>query len=382
MLDVTKDKIREAAEQKRREYEKQEREKDEQLRQLQVEANSKRAELLGYRFGYIRGQRYFANLDIRDIRQEGVRIGLFGPAGSGKSSFIVTCERALRPYLCKGTAGIQDAGGEGTIILEECLKELGSDFCLVDTRGFFRHDADEFTALTNIVYGRIEPGQHITFDRRVDNVGSEAYFSKWLHAIIIVLSATDPRLQDGHTHRNNLNVVREFMRPRGIAPITVITHHDKIGKGEERDILTKASTATGSSRDHTFFVTNYHEDKKDRDYNTEIEAMKVMKSALNVAERFVRIHKQQEVYKEVDKARSSQRGTEAVEDFFRRLSAKRHIPFGRFQPIIDVLKREDITTSQSLCDNWRDVQYTVSMSDPMKDYIDEELSSTLQNLHL
>ncbi|CAH1268143.1 Hypp3836 [Branchiostoma lanceolatum] len=383
--DVTKDKIKEAAEKKRREYEKQEREKDERLRQLQEEADTKRIKLLEYSFGGVHGARYFAKVDISDMEGGGLRVGLFGPTGSGKSSFINTCERALEPGLRKGTADIQTGGGEGTIALQEFLDHLDNDFRLVDTRGFFQHGADEFAALTNIVFGRIKPGQEIKFETQADDKDSEEYFPNWLHAIIIVLSADDPRLQDGNTHKNNLNMVREFMRPRGIAAITVITHHDRIDESQEEDILNKASAATGSARDHTFFVTNYHVDKKDRDYNTDIEAMKVMRSALNVAERYVKIHKQQEHYKMEAKAKKNPLVTgpqETVEDFFRRLSTKEHIPLERVQPIIDKLKKEDITTSKSLSDNWAEIQGELSLSERMKGYIDKELADTFKGVNL
>ncbi|XP_066287413.1 polyunsaturated fatty acid 5-lipoxygenase-like isoform X3 [Branchiostoma lanceolatum] len=379
--DVTKDKIKEAAEKKRRQYEKQEREKDERLRQLQEEADTKRVKLLDYRFGDVHGSRYFAKVDISDMKEGGLRIGLFGPTGSGKSSFINTCERALEPGLRKGTADIQTGGGEGTIALQEFLDHLDNDFRLVDTRGFFQHGAEEFTALTNIVFGRIKPGQEIKFETQADDKDSEEYFPNWLHAIIIVLSADDPRLQDGNTHRGNLNIVREFMRPRGIAPITVITHHDRIDESQEEDILAKASAATGSARDHTFFVTNYHVDKKERDYSTDIEAMKVMRSALNVAERYVKIHKQQEHYKREDEAKKNQPVTgpkETVEDFFRRLSTKKHIPLDRVQPTITKLKKEDITTSKSLSDNWAEIRGELSLSERMKGYIDKELADAFK----
>ncbi|XP_078684618.1 uncharacterized protein LOC144918053 [Branchiostoma floridae x Branchiostoma belcheri] len=300
---VTEDKTREAKERKKREQKRQEREEEERLKQLQDEANRKRQELLNYRFGDIHGQQYFtqtfAGLDVRDMQEGGLRIGLFGPTGSGKSSFINTCERALKPGLRRGTADIQTAHAEGTVVLQEFLDDLDNDFCLVDTRGLFRHDIGEFSALADIVYGRIRPGQEVTFETPADKEDSEEWFPNWLHAIIIVLSAADPRLQDGNTHRNNLKIVRDFMRRR---VVTVITHHDRIDRSQEDDILAKASAATGSSRDRTFFVANYHIDKTKTDYHTEMEAMEAMKSALHVAERYVVMHKLQEQLEKYDEA--------------------------------------------------------------------------------
>ncbi|XP_035681608.1 uncharacterized protein LOC118419353 [Branchiostoma floridae] len=309
--DVTQDKVREAKERQIQKQERQKKEKEERCKRLKQDRNKKRQELRNYRFGNIHGQHYFAGLDIRDMQEGGLRIGLFGPAGSGKSSFINTCERAMKQGLRRGNADIQTAYGEGTIVLQEYLDDIDNDFCLVDTRGFFQHNIDELTALADIVHGRIRPGQEVKFGRSADKEEIEEYFPNWLHAIIIVLSATDPRLQDGHTHRNNLKIVRDFMRRR---VVTVITHHDRIHESQEEDILAKASAATGSALDHIVFVANYHIDKKETDYNTEMGALEVMKSALHVAERYVKMHKLQELADREDETIGDNAETACGED--------------------------------------------------------------------
>ncbi|XP_078701709.1 uncharacterized protein LOC144927845 [Branchiostoma floridae x Branchiostoma belcheri] len=75
--------LKEKAKEKRQEDE--ELETDEDLRELQQEADEKRKKLLGYRFGDFHGN---AKVDKRGMVEGGLRIGLFGPPGSGKGSFI------------------------------------------------------------------------------------------------------------------------------------------------------------------------------------------------------------------------------------------------------------------------------------------------------
>ena len=87
----------------------------------------------------------------------------------------------------------------------------------------------------------------------------------------------------------------------GIAPITVITHSDKLKtEDQEKDAFDEASAATGSSPSHTFFMWNYTKENKKR--NPEIERMTfdILHYALMTAERAVKIMKQQEKNKKED----------------------------------------------------------------------------------
>ena len=91
------------------------------------------------------------------------------------------------------------------------------------------------------------------------------------------------------------------MFSKGIAPITVVTHRDTL-KTEEmcKDALDEASAATGSSISHTFFVTNYTKDNKDRNPEIEKMAFDILHYALMTAERAVKIMKQKEKNKQED----------------------------------------------------------------------------------
>lgn len=92
-----------------------------------------------------------------------------------------------------------------------------------------------------------------------------------------------------------------FPFPKGIAPITVVTHRDTLDTEEEcKDALEEASAATGSSVSHTFFVTNYTKDNKDRNPEIEKMAFDILHYALMTAERAVKIMKQKEKNKQED----------------------------------------------------------------------------------
>ena len=92
-----------------------------------------------------------------------------------------------------------------------------------------------------------------------------------------------------------------FRFSKGIAPITVVTHRDKLEDEEAcKDALDEASAATGSSTSHTFFVWNYTKENKERKPEIEKMAFDILHYALMTAERAVKIMKQKEKNKQED----------------------------------------------------------------------------------
>ena len=83
----------------------------------------------------------------------------------------------------------------------------------------------------------------------------------------------------------------------GHSPVTVITYEDKVKSQQDHDdAFEKASAATGSPRDRTFFITNYTHDNKEYSMTTEKSALDILDTVLYSAERFVKIQKSRNFY--------------------------------------------------------------------------------------
>ena len=204
--------------QRQREVEQEEarkREEEEKRLRLENELRLRRDELFDYKFGNKIKLDSFKGLAIDDVTQ--LRIGVFGPTGSGKSCFINTCERAVRE-TDKGTAPDSTTGQEGTITLQDYLPELF--FHLVDTRGFFNYNANETVEFKNILHGKIKPGDNVVRpkedqeDAPAMDLHPCAPFANRLHGIIIVAKANDPRLKEGAL-KDYLKPVRDILRRTG-----------------------------------------------------------------------------------------------------------------------------------------------------------------------
>ena len=192
------------------------RRKEEKQKSLQLEAElcRRRDELFNYKFGNKTRLDNFLGLQIEDVTQ--LRIGVFGPTGSGKSCFINTCERTVRQTE-KGSAPDSTTGQEGTITLQDYLPEMF--FHLVDTRGFFNYNANEVAEFENILTGRIQPGDNIKRPKEGEASAAQELqhnteFGQRMHGIVIVVKANDPRLAEGAL-RDYLKPVRDMLRKNG-----------------------------------------------------------------------------------------------------------------------------------------------------------------------
>ena len=188
------------------------REEEERRLCLENELCLRRAALFDYKFGNKIKLHSFKGLAIDDVTQ--LRIGVFGPAGSGKSCFINTCERAVR-QTDKGTAPDSTTGQEGTIILRDYLPELF--FHLVDTRGFFNYtlNANETVEFKNILDGKIQPGDNVVVSiEDAMDLHPRPPFANRLHGIIIIAMANDPRLREGAL-KDYLKPARDILRRTG-----------------------------------------------------------------------------------------------------------------------------------------------------------------------
>ena len=183
--------------------------------ELEAELRRRRDQLFKYKFGDKTKLDNFMGLNIDDVTQ--LRIGVFGPTGSGKSCFVNTCERAVRQTE-KGSAPDSTTGQEGTITLQDYLPEMF--FRLVDTRGFFNYNSNENIEFQNILFGKIQPGDNIVRPKNDEDNTQELNqcpaFGQRLHGIIIVVKANDPRLTEGAL-KDYLKPVRDVLRKNGIA---------------------------------------------------------------------------------------------------------------------------------------------------------------------
>ena len=84
-------------------------------------------------------------------------------------------------------------------------------FHLVDTRGFFNYSYNETVEFQNILQGKIQPGdnEHRLKEDQEDvsamNLHPCPQFSSWLHGIIIVVKANDPRLRE--------DALKDYLKP-------------------------------------------------------------------------------------------------------------------------------------------------------------------------
>ena len=182
---------------------------------MEAELCRLRYQLKNYTFGDKIKLDSFLGLEIDDVTQ--LRIGVFGPAGSGKSSFINTVERVVR-QTDKGSVPVTSCRGEeGTIILQDYLPELF--FHLVDTRGFFKYNSNEIIEFQNVLSGKIQPGEIIVRPKKGQVNQQEMHrcpeFGQRLHGAIIVLKANDPRLNKGNL-RDYWNPLQNILRKSGI----------------------------------------------------------------------------------------------------------------------------------------------------------------------
>ena len=101
-----------------------------------------------------------------------------------------------------------------------------------------------------------------------------------------------------------------LLSQKGIAPITVVTHRDKVTNKEEcENALYEASAATVSSPSHTFFESNYTKNNSKRNPETERMTFEILHYAMLTAESAMKIMKQKQRNEEEDEMMRALEGT-------------------------------------------------------------------------
>ena len=155
--------------------------RQENLKRLQLEVDlcRRRDELFNYRLGDKTRLDCFQDLQFGDVTQ--LRIGVFGPPGSGKSCFIKTCERVLR-LTNQGFEPVSTTIQADMISVQEYLP--GMAFRLVDFRGvWFSNMIEELNTDGD---GKLKPNAGTDKEKR-----QHSWLSNILHGIILVFKAND-----------------------------------------------------------------------------------------------------------------------------------------------------------------------------------------------
>ncbi len=166
--------------------------RQENLKRLQLEAElcRSRDKLFNYRLGEKTHLDCFQGIQIEDVTQ--LRIGVCGPSGSGKSSFINTCERALRQTE-KGSAPDSTTGQADAISVQEYLPEMF--FRLVEIRGLFSNDSVNSVVLKKMFW---TPQPVNDREHKADAGEKEIHpfpcLEEKLHGIVFVLKVNDRQL--------------------------------------------------------------------------------------------------------------------------------------------------------------------------------------------
>ncbi|XP_019647189.1 PREDICTED: uncharacterized protein LOC109487626 [Branchiostoma belcheri] len=340
----------ERAERDRREREERERREQQELtRKMTGQQRKLKEGLESYTVG--------SKVNIAKQGFDHVNIALFGPTGSGKSSFIQIAEKIL---LGKTTAITQSDATEGTVILQEFLTD--KNFRLFDTRGFFDLNETMHQELDNILSGRIRPSQVIL--RREDDreslpagqalrTGSIPLQDR-MHGVICILGHKDPK-----EYSNKMKDIRKSLKSEGYSPVgglAFVNKTDFDNKEKRESLMAKMSGAMGSPRDRTYAFVNHILTETETSPESAVSVLEVLDTALIAAEGYIRVQQQRETYAKERAEPTIDAAHMSIRDFISQLAEEHHWGEERVKEVVQKLEDEDIYDVAGLKEFWGEVK--------------------------
>ncbi|XP_078602556.1 uncharacterized protein LOC144876774 [Branchiostoma floridae x Branchiostoma japonicum] len=302
----------------------------------------------------------------QDVTKEGIKhvnIVMFGPSGSGKSSFIQIAEQIL---LGKTTALVQADSKEGTTILEKYLAGSELKFHLVDTRGFFHLKESMHRELNNILTGKIRPSQLIV---REEDSGSlppgqsmregPVPLKDKMHAVICVLGQKDPK-RDSDQMKN----IRKMLKEEGYSPVgatAFLNEGDFTNKDKRESAMIKMSTVMGCPLDRTYAFVNHIAAKTPMFTESSINVLEVLETALISAEMYIKTQLQREAAVKVRAKSTADASSMSVRDFMSQIGEKHGWEEAKVNSAVQKLEDEDVYNVAGLKEFWDEVKSKLSL---------------------
>ncbi|XP_078684614.1 uncharacterized protein LOC144918050 [Branchiostoma floridae x Branchiostoma belcheri] len=296
-----------------------------------------------------------------------VNIAMFGPSGSGKSSFIQIAEQIL---LGKTTALVQSDSKEGNIILEKFLTGSHLKFHLVDTRGFFDLDESMHEELDNILTGKIRPSQVIVRSEEEKKTLTSGQtrmrqgpvgLQDKMHAVICILGNRDPK-----EYGQKMAKIRASLKEEGYGPVGAVAfvkEEDFVDPGKREESMIKMSASMGSPRDRTYAFLNHIAAKSAISAESTINVLEVLDTALVAAEMYIRVQQQREtIAKErAEPTAGADSSSMSVRDFIAQIGNKHGWEETKMDSAVQKLEEEEIFNVAGLKKFWEEVKSKLSL---------------------
>jgi len=250
-----------------------------------------RKNLTNYRPGI-----YNQDLKVKKKASKTVRIGLFGPSGSGKSAFINMAFSAFNNTSPMVRAKVRNDALHGTLSSEDYA--LTPFIKLCDIRGleFIDLNTEKIHVLAQ-VDGALPQNTNL-----VKNTDLGYSWSNYLglrvstvirkyekcQVVLFVVNLVD--FVSEETFKSMKNFV-DTLKQKKMNPLVILTHMDKVSSERVKEMRVKFSQVLDIDRTHVIAITNYHLDEEadlldsfERDFKLETRVLRMVSMALVLAD--------------------------------------------------------------------------------------------------